>query len=210
MAIVSKTSEGSTEELARERWRLPIWFEILFLLLLPPLAFWLLNIRMVHQANSLDPFIYTGYINNAEDLLRRFGILYYAVRFGLILPGRFFTWMLGSDAGYLALRYVLALVSGVPLYLFARRIFSLPLAILAYVALIVSPWFERTLLWDHPDASGVPFLLAAMCILLLRRRPSWVRDGLAGACASMAVNSNAFTVAVLGIFGAVYFHAALA
>ena len=204
MAIVSKTSEGSAEGLTREEWRLPLWFEILFLLLLPPLAFWLLNVSMVHQANSLDPFIYTGYINNAEDLLRRFGILYYAVRFGFILPGRFFTWMLGPEPGYLALRYVLTLVSGVPLYLFARRIFNLPLAILAYVTLIVGPWFARTLLWDHPDASGVPFLLAAMCILLLRRRPSWVRDGLAGACASMAVNSNFFTVAMLGIFGAVY------
>ncbi|MEO8368652.1 MAG: hypothetical protein ABI806_05605 [Candidatus Solibacter sp.] len=189
--------------------RFPRWLEVLFLLVLPPLTFWLLNFRQVHQANSLDPFFYTGYINNAEDLLRRFGLLYYAVRFGLILPGRFFTWAFGAEPGYFAFRYALALTAGVPFYLFARRLFNLPTAILAYVSLMVSPWFARTLLWDHPDAAGVPYLLAAMSMLLLGRKPSWVRDGAAGVCASMAVNSNIFTTAILGIFGAVYVAALL-
>ncbi|MEO8373243.1 MAG: hypothetical protein ABI806_28920 [Candidatus Solibacter sp.] len=183
---------------------LPRWLEALFLLLLPPLTFLFFNFRQVHQANGLDPFYYTGYINNAEDLIRRFDLLYYAVRFGLILPGRFFTWALGAETGYFAFRYALALAGGVPLYLFAKRIFSQPVAILAYVALMVSPWFDRALLWDHPDATGVPFLLAAMCLVSMGRGTSWVRDGLAGGVACMAVNSNIFTSAMLGIFGVVY------
>ena len=178
--------------------------EVLFILLLPVLTFWAFNIRPMHQAGSLDPWFYTGYINNTEDMLRRFDLPYYAVRFGLILPGHFFSWALGAEPGYFAFRYVLALLGGVPLYVLAKRKFSTPVAILTYCALIFSPWYERTLLWDHPDATGVPYLMAAMCLLLLARTPSWLRDGAAGCCVSLAFNSNVFTGVVFGIFGASY------
>jgi hypothetical protein len=180
------------------------WLEILLLLALPVLTFWFFNMRPVHQASSLDPYFYTGYINNAEDMLKRFGLPYYAVRFGLIVPGRFFNWAFGAEPGYFVFRYVLSLVSGIPLYFLARRKFSHHVGLLAYCALILSPWFARTLLWDHPDASGVPYLMAAMCLVLLGRTPSWWRDGLAGCCVSLAVNSNVFTGAIFGIFGACY------
>ncbi|MEO8368653.1 MAG: hypothetical protein ABI806_05610, partial [Candidatus Solibacter sp.] len=75
--------------------------ELAFLLLLPLVAFFGLNIR--RQLDGLDPFIYTGYINNPVDLLQRFGLPYYAVRFGLILPGRLFSLVLGPEAGYFGL-----------------------------------------------------------------------------------------------------------
>ncbi|MEO8593449.1 MAG: hypothetical protein ABI759_09005 [Candidatus Solibacter sp.] len=182
----------------------PRWLEVIFLLGLPPVIFLFFNPLSMNHENGLDPFFYTGYINNLEDLLRRLDLLYYAVRFGLILPARFFTLTLGSIPGYFAFRYFLALTAGIPLYLVAKRFFSLPVAILAYLALIASPWFWRTLLWDHPDASGMPFMMAALCLVLLDRAPSWWRDGLAGCCLSMAVNSNVFTGVIFGIFAIVY------
>ena len=133
----------------------PRWLEVLFLLVLPLLTFWLFNLNPMNQSGTLDPWVYTGYINNTEELLKRFELPYYAVRFGLILPGRFFTWALGSEPGYFAFRYVLVLLGGIPLYILAKRKFSPPVSILTYCALVFSPWFQRTLLWDHPDACGV-------------------------------------------------------
>ena len=179
----------------------PRWQEILFLLLLPPLTFWFFNYRFMYQAGSLDPFFYTGYINEPEDLLKRFGLLYYAVRFGLILPGRFFTWALGPEPGYLAFRYVLALLAGVPFYFFAKRKFSLPVShrellrahrepVVRPHALVGPSGCRRGALHDGGDVCRAAFAEG------LR-----LRDGLAGACVSLAVNTNIFTVAILGIFG---------
>ena len=211
MAPVSKTGGGSAEGVTREGRDGRSGLGALFLLLLlPPLTFWLFNLRMVHQAFGLDPFVYTGYINNSEDLLRRFGILYYSVRFGLILPGRLFTWMLGSES-WLSCAALYAGIGG-------------------WSALV--PVCQA----DFQSSAGDSGLRGADCLSVVRSHvavgptrtqpgchfcwrpcafcywectPAWVRDGLAGACASMAVNSNAFTVAMLGIFGAVYVAASL-
>ena len=177
--------------------------EILLLLLAPLAVYWGLRPVPVNQAGMLDPYFYTGYIHNFNDLIQRYDLTYYAVRFGLIGPGRLFAWMFGAEGGYFALRYVLALVACLPLYAFARRHLGRPVAALSYVALLSSPWFLRALLWEHPDATGVPFLLATMGLLLWDREVSW-RDAAAGVCASMAVNSNLFTLAVAGIFGVAY------
>ncbi|MEO8373242.1 MAG: hypothetical protein ABI806_28915, partial [Candidatus Solibacter sp.] len=85
-----------------------------------------------------------------------------------------------------------------------KRYCSTPVAGLTYFALLTSPWLARALMWDHPDATGLPFLSAAICLVLLDRAPSWRRDVAAGCCASMAFNSNAFTGEVLAVFAVVY------
>jgi hypothetical protein len=178
--------------------------ECVCLLLLPLLAFWVMRFVPVNQNLYLDPYIYTGYIHNFDDLFARFGVTYYGVRFGLILPSRWFTQLLGDETGYLTLRYLLALVAGIPLYALVKRHFSQPVAVLTYVGLLTSPYFAQALLWDHPDATGVPFLTAAICLFLLDERPSRGRDTLAGACAAMAVHSNFFVISLVGIFGMIW------
>ena len=177
--------------------------EILFLLLFPFAAFLILHFEPIRQNLTLDPYIYTGYINNFYDLFHRYGVTYYGVRFGLILPARLFTGLFGPEAGYVALRYLLALVFGVPLYVVIKRHLSAPVAVLVYIVALSNPYVARALLWDHPDASGMPFLCAAICLILLKG-PTWKWDLLAGACAGMAANSNLFTVAVFGIFVMAY------
>jgi len=187
-------------------WRFTTSFaaELGALLLLPLVAFYAMRFVPINQNLYLDPYIYTGYINDFQDLMARYGVTYYSVRFGLIVPGQLFTHLFGAEGGYLALRYVLALIAGVPLYYMVKRHFSQPVASLTVAGMLLSPYFARAVLWDHPDAAGVPFLVAAMCLFLLDQRPSLWRDTLAGACAAMAIHSNFFTVSVVGIFGAVW------
>jgi len=175
--------------------------ELSALLLLPLLAFWVMRFVPINQEQFIDPYVYTGYIHNFRDLIARFDLTYYSVRFGLILPAKWFAQLFGPLGGYFTLRYVLALIASVPLYYMVKGHFSQPVAILTVVGMMTSPYFARALLWDHPDATGVPFLTASICLFLLADRPSLWQDALAGACAAMAVNSNFFEVALLGIFG---------
>src|SRR3954462_9878346 len=76
-------------------------WEVLFLLLLPVVAFLLLHFGAINQNGTLDPYIYTGYAHNFTDLHQRFGITYHGVRFGLLLPTRICTALFGNVAGYL-------------------------------------------------------------------------------------------------------------
>jgi len=171
------------------------------LLLLPLLAFWVMRFIPINQNHFLDPYLYTGYIHNFQDLMTRYGLTYYSVRFGLIVPAQWFARLFGPEGGYFTFRYVLVLLAAGSLYYAVKRQFSQPVAILTVVGMVTSPYFARAVLWDHPDASGVPFLTAAVCLVLVDQRPSWWRDALAGACAAMAVNSNFFEVSLVAIFG---------
>lgn len=179
------------------------------LLLLPLAAFWVMRFVPINQNHFLDPYVYTGYIHNFDDLMARYGLTYYSVRFGLIVPAQWFARLFGVEDGYLAFRYVLALVASIPLYCVVKRHFSQPIAILTVAGMLTSPYFARALLWDYPDSAGVSFLTAAVCLFLLEERPSLWRDTLAGACAAMAVHSNFFVVALVGIFSLVWSFLAL-
>jgi hypothetical protein len=159
-----------------------------------------MNFIPFNQTGMIDPYVYTGYIHNFKDLFDRYGLTYYAVRFGLILPGRALVALFGAEDGYLVLRYLLALVAGIPLYAVVRRYFGLPLAAVTYTVLVTSPYLARTLLWDYSDTTGMPLLCAAMCLVLLECRRLWLWDSVAGGCAAMALNSNFFIVAPLGVF----------
>src|SRR5688500_18294868 len=135
----------------------PIIAEVAFLAVCPALAFWVMCFTPVAQAGFLDPYIYTGYINNFDDLFHRYGVTYYGVRFGLLAPAQFANALVGPVGGYFALRYAYALIAGVPFYLLVKQRFGRPAAAAVFCLLLASPYFARALLWDHPDASGVPF-----------------------------------------------------
>lgn len=178
--------------------------ELTFLLLFPLLVFKAFNLSPLNQAGTLDPYIYTGYINNIHDLLQRYGLTYYGVRFGLILPARAFTVALGPEPGYLALRYVLVLLAGVPLYTLVKQRMNANVAALTYCALCTSPFLARSLLWDYPDATAVPYFLAAVCLIGLDLSPRWMWDIAAGGLFGLALNSNVFVVSQIGILAVVY------
>jgi hypothetical protein len=179
-------------------------FELVLLAAVPPLTFWLMHFRLIAQNTFLDPYIYTGYIHNFADLMARYGVTYYSVRFGMLLPSQAAAAIFGPIAGYVVLRYLLALLAGLPFYLLVRQRYGRTLAVAMFLLLMTSPWLARTLLWDYPDAAGVPFLFAGMCLFSLEHRRRLRLDACAGICLGMAVNSNVFALAPGGIYLGAY------
>jgi hypothetical protein len=177
----------------------PIRAEVAFLVVCPALAFFAMHFSPIAQKEFIDPYIYTGYINNFEDLFQRYGVTYYGVRFGLVAPAQLAAALFGPVGGYFALRYAYVMITAGPFYVLVRQRFGRLAAAACVALLLTSPYFARAVLWDHPDASGVPFLFAAMSLFLIdgRRR---VLDSCAAICAGLAIHSNIFVAAPLAIF----------
>ena len=148
---------------------------------------------------EIDPWVYAGYIHNFEDLIARYGLTYYSVRFGLIFPHLVLAKAFGPFAGYLAFCYLLYLLAGIPFYLLFRKRYSVEAAIFAYALLVSSVWFARTVLWTHPDAAAVPYMLAGASLILLdpvRRAPACFAVGILFA---LAANCNIFALSISSI-----------
>ena len=179
---------------------LAIVAETAFVALCPALAFWVMHFSPIAQKEFVDPFVYTGYINNFEDLFQRYGVTYYGVRFGLVAPAELSAAVFGPVGGYFFLRYALSLIAGLPFYVLIRQRFGRPAAVASVSLLLTSPYFARAVLWDHPDASGVPLLFAAISLLLIESRRRWVLDSCAALGAGLAIHSNIFVAAPLAVF----------
>src|ERR1043166_2765391 len=177
--------------------------EVVVLLAFAVLAFFAARFNPVVQNHYLDPYVYTGYINNFNDLIDRYGLTYYSVRFGLILPGRFAAAVFGPVAGYFALRYALVLISGLAYWAFVKERYGRVPAFALLWVLLTTPFFARAVLWDHPDFTGVTFSMTAIALMLMERR-TLTKDVAAGMCIAMAIHSNFFVVAPLGLYVATY------
>jgi hypothetical protein len=178
--------------------------EAAFLLVLPVAAFWLLNFRPMVQNGSIDPYVYTGYIHNFEDLIERYGPTYYGVRFGHILPSRMLAALLGAIPGYFVWRYLVVLAGSVPFYVLLRQRYGRPLAMTMVTVLVTSPLLARTVLWDYPSATAVPCLLGAVCLLQIEHRRRRLLDLSAGLLTGLMIHSNVFGIAPLGVYVAAY------
>jgi len=181
------------------------FLEMGYLVSLPIILFYLYRFSPFNNFDGyLDSWIYFAYTHNFSDLIERYGFPYYAVRFGLIFPLILMTKLLGPVYGYIAFIYSMYLLAGIPLYLVFRKHFSIHAAILAYSILISSLWLARAVLWTHPDASAVPYLIAALSIVLLQ--PQYRRTAMfaVGALIALAVNSNFFALSIGGLIGVPY------
>jgi hypothetical protein len=182
------------------------YFEIAYILLLP-IAVWLLYQFSPFNNNDgfLDPWIYFGYVHNFQDLIERYGLIYYfSVRFGFIFPLIALVKIFGPISGYVMFVYALYLLAGVPLYLLFRKWFSVHAAILAYAILVSSVWFARTVLWTYPDASAVPYLVAALGLMFLEPKRRRLGNFAVGLLVGLAANSNIFALSLGGLSGVAY------
>ena len=178
--------------------------ESAYLLLLPVVLFFAYRVSPIDQVGTLDPWVYTGFIHNFEDLVARYGLTYYSVRFGLIFPHLVLAKLIGPVAGYLTFCYLMYLLAGVPLYLLFRKRYSIEAAMFAYALLASSAWFARSVLWTHPDAAAVPYMIAAVSLLLLDPPCRRLNVFLIGVLFALAANSNMFTLAISGLSGVPY------
>ena len=162
------------------------------LILLAPLAAWLFfGIVLINQDGLVDPWLYLGYGRAFTILQAAFGWSYYAVRFPvMILNG----WFVGADhplIGFAALRYLLLLTCGIPLYFWARAAFGMVAAVVGYLFLVCNPLLFRILLWDLTTFVSVPMALAGMAVWLSSDRPG--SRVVSGALMTAAMASHAFT-----------------
>ena len=114
-----------------------------------------------HLQNGLDPFFYVGLSLNLEDFISQGGDAHYFIsRWTLFLPELLFTRLLGSSAGFVAMRIcLLALVAWAILHLRNRSDRWLD-SIVVTLAVAFSPLVLRAVFVDYSDAIVVPFGLA--------------------------------------------------
>jgi len=181
------------------------YLEVGYILLLPVALIFLYGFTPFNNTDGyIDPWLYFGYVHNWGDLISRYGLPYYAVRFGLIFPLILTTWLAGDILGYIIFVYLMYLLAGIPLYLVFRNFFSVHSAILAYTILVSSVWFARAVLWTYPDATAVPYLIAATSLIILDTKYRRLTYLIIGILFAMAVNSNAFAFAIAGLTSILY------
>ena len=188
--LVTPTDEQLTRGATVSEW---------LLILLAPVAAWaVFGIVLINQDGYVDPWLYLGYGRAFNVLHAMFDWTYYGVRFPVVMLNEFFV---GGDhpvAGYVALRYLLLLACGIPVYLWARATYGRYAAVIGYLFLFCNPLLPRILLWDLTTFVSVPMALAGMAVWLLSERVSG--RFLSGALMMGAIASHAFTGTAIGTF----------
>ena len=166
-----------------------------------PVATWgVLRFSLFNQDGYIDPWFYTGYGQIFQSMHENFGWPYYAVRFSVIALNEAAS-LLPPDLGYAILRYLLVLLCGVPLYLWARASFGRGVALLSYLFLFWNPLLPRILLWDLTTFVSVPAALAGMALWLLADRTAL--RFLAGFLWMASLAAHPFTGTAIGTFVAI-------
>jgi hypothetical protein len=174
--------------------------EIAFFLLTPVFAVFLFDISLINQDNYVDPWFYTGYGRIFPSMHALFGWTYYSARFPVMILNGAFLKFPDPIVGYIALRYLLLLLCGIPLYLWARRFFGDAIAIASYLFLFCNPLFPRVVLWDLTTFVSIPFALAGMALWLLPMRSLALNRVLTGFLFCASIGAHAFTGTAIGTF----------
>lgn len=171
----------------------------MLLLAMPPLLFVGMGVQPMARVQSIDPTLYTAYIDNGPDLIQRFGTdRYYWSRVGTVLPGRLGNLVLGPVGGFYLFRFALALVAIVPAYLLFRRLWDERVGLVAAVVLLVNPVAIRAWTSDYPDGAAIAYLVGGTCFLLYpSHRRRWAWSLAAGAMFAAAVLCNVVVSALV-------------
>ncbi|MFZ5851223.1 MAG: hypothetical protein ACOYY2_07510, partial [Actinomycetota bacterium] len=188
------------------------WLEVGLLLAAPLLVALALRPALMSPAPMIDPHFYTAFLEQGRGLVERYGTgNYFWVRVGFLLPARASYELFGAVPGFVALRYVLALVAAVPGYLLLRRLHGPAAGALAVVGLLGSPVLLYAWGSDYPDAAAVSYLAAGWALLGLaatapearpRARRGWLTA--AAVAFTLAVHSQLVALAVVAAAVAAY------
>src|SRR5207245_3359291 len=89
----------------------------------PVLVFVIYRVHPMVKVDTIDPTLYTAYIQNGPDIMRRLGPdHYYWSRLGMVIPARVAFLLFGAIPGFYVLRYLLCLVAIVPAYVLFTRL----------------------------------------------------------------------------------------
>jgi 4-amino-4-deoxy-L-arabinose transferase-like glycosyltransferase len=196
---------GTPHDAPESYGRLVTLLEALGVLALPVALFFILRLQVMTPPVLPDPAIFTTFIVDPRDMFTRYAAVFAstsrmreASQVGFVVPARAFYLAFGAVAGFVAFRYVLALVAIVPLYLLLRRTYG-RWAGVGGVALVMSnPVFISAWGTNYPDSAAISYLTGATCALVMpseKRRHWWLL--LAAVLMTMAVWAHGGSVPLI-------------
>lgn len=162
-----------------------------------------MSVGLQTRWTMIDPSLYTAYAQHPTDLMTRFGGNdYYWVRLGFLLPAQVFYQVFGPVGGFVAFRYVLALVALVPGFVLLARHFSRAAAWCFVAAVVTSPVILMAWNSDYPDSAALSYLVggSALAVLPARRTGSAASLRLgAGVLLGLALNAHAASLPIVAV-----------
>ncbi len=194
------------------RW-FPPALEALAVLASPGLFYLVLRLRGMAPVELPDPSMHTTYIVDPRDIFTRYAAAFAATarlreaaRVGFLVPARAAYLLFGAVGGFFTLRYLLALVAVVPLYLLLSRLYGRWAGWVGVAVVLSSPVFVTAWGTDYPDSAALSYLTGGLCALVMpapsRRRAGWVAG--AAALFTLAVWSHGAAVPLVAVVVVAY------
>jgi hypothetical protein len=167
-------------------------------LAVPALLFAVVRPDWYYVQNGLDPFFYTGYVQNFDNIFHASGAEHYFIsRWSIYLPQRVLFQVFGdATAAYLVMRWIGAgLIVAAVSVLAARQGRRRSDAVALAALVLLMPMSIRALFADYSDAVVLPAGIALL-VLLVCWPDDWRAAAGAGALAGLMVVANPFAITV--------------
>ena len=191
----------------------PLVAEAAAVALSPLVAYFVLRIRAMAPVELPDPSMHTIYIVDPREMLVRYSAaleptarLREGAQVGFLVLARVFYVAFGAVPGFLATRYLFALIAIVPAYLLLRRLYGISGGAIAVVVVLSSPVVITAWGTDYPDSAVVSYIAGAVALLAMPCRGRWRSTCLmlAGLLLTMAIWSHGMGIVLAGTTIGVY------
>jgi hypothetical protein len=191
---------------------LRIGAEAVLVAAIPVIVYFVLRLSLMPLPDINDPAMHTTYIVDPRSFFERYNDLLTptarmreGARVGFLLPARVTYLLFGPVGGFVAFRYVLALVAIGPAYVLMKRIGGIAAGITAALVVVTCPVIVTAWGTDFPDSAAVSYLIAALSCLAMAMGRNRIWWGCAASfLLTMAVWAFATSLMFAAAFAATY------